>query len=101
MNNQAKLQLLLQELLGSKNVYYQAPETLKMQYPAIRYTLDTINSTHADNVKYTMRDRYQLTVISKLPDHEVIRKLLSLPYTSYERHYAADNLNHDVINIYY
>lgn len=101
MNNQAKLQVLLEELLGSRNVYYQTPETLKMKYPAIKYSLDTITSTHANNAKYTMRDRYQLTVISKSPDHEVIKKLLSLPYSSYERHYVADNLNHDVINIYY
>ena len=32
-----ELHALLVELLGSTNVYYEPPETLKMSYPAIRY----------------------------------------------------------------
>ena len=75
MADRVELQSLLEELLGSKNVYYQPPESVKMQY--------------------------DLTVIAKRPDHPVIKKLLALPYCSYDRHYVADNLNHDVLTIYY
>ena len=32
------LQTKLEDLLGSKHVYYQPPENLKMEYPAIRYS---------------------------------------------------------------
>ena len=31
------LQKLLVEVLGSKNVYFQPPESVKMKYPAIVY----------------------------------------------------------------
>ena len=101
MANRLELQSLLEELLGSKNVYYQPPESIKMQYPAIRYSKKTISSTYANNTKYSMQDCYELIVISRLPDNPVIKKLLELPYCSYDRPYVADNLNHDVLTIYY
>lgn len=96
-----ELHSLLQELLGSNYVYYQPPESTKMSYPAIRYSKSTIRSNYANNRKYGMRDCYQLIVIAKLPDDPVIKKLLELPYCSYDRHYVADNLNHDTLTIYY
>lgn len=101
MADRIELQSLLEELLDSKNVYYQPPESIKMSYPAIRYTRSTIQSRYANNRKYGMRDCYQLIVIDKLPDNPVIKKLLELPYCSYDRHYVADNLNHDTLTIYY
>lgn len=101
MATQQKLQSKLEELLGSRNVYYQAPESLKMNYPAIRYSKKDITSTYANDSKYSKMNCYELIVIAKLPDHGVIGKLLDLPYSSYDRHYVADNLNHDVITLYY
>lgn len=101
MADRIELHSLLQELLGSDQVYYQAPESTKMSYPAIRYSKSDIRTTHANNHKYSMRDCYQLIVIAKLPDEPVIKKLLELPYCSYDRHYVADNLNHDTLTIYY
>lgn len=101
MPNQLDLQNLLEDMLGSKNVYYQPPESIKMQYDAIKYSKKTISSTYANDGKYSMRDCYELIVIAKRPDNPVIKKLLSLPYCSYDRHYVADNLNHDVLTIYY
>lgn len=101
MNRRLKLQSLLEELLGNKHVYYQPPENLKMEYPCIRYTTDDVDLMFADNTKYNKRKRYELIVIDKLPDNIVIDKLLDLPLSSYERHYTSDNLNHDVITLYY
>lgn len=101
MANRVDLQSLLEELLGSKNVYYQPPESIKMQYDAIRYSKKTIRSTYANDFKYGMRDCYELIVISRRPDNPVIKKLLALSYCNYDRHYVADNLNHDVLTIYY
>ena len=101
MANRLDLQSLLEELLGSRNVYYTPPESIKMQYPAIRYSKKKIESVHADDSKYLMRDCYELIVISRTPDHPVIKHLLSLPYCSYDRPYVADNLYHDVLTIYY
>lgn len=101
MADRLELHSLLQELLGSSNVYYQPPESIKMEYDAIRYSKKDIMSMHADDSKYVMRDCYELIVISRLPDRPVIKRLLALPYCSYDRHYVADNLNHDVLTIYY
>lgn len=101
MDKQAKLQTLLEGLLGSRNVYYQPPASLIMKYPAIRYENDDIDSKFADNKKYLNTNRYQITVISELPDHEVKQKILDLPLSSFDRHYVSDNMNHDVITLYY
>ena len=101
MADRLELHSVLQELLGSSNVYYQPPESIKMQYDAIRYSKKTIDSKYANDRKYSMIDCYEVTVISRLPDNPVIKKLLSLPYCSYDRHYVADNLHHDVLTIYY
>ena len=101
MADRLELHSVLQELLGSSNVYYQPPESIKMQYDAIRYSKKNIVSKYANDRKYSMMDCYDVTVISRLPDNPVIKKLLSLPYCSYDRHYVADNLHHDVLTIYY
>ena len=101
MNRRVELQTKLEELLGSRNVYYQPPESVKMEYPCIRYSKNDISSRHADNMKYSNLTQYEIIVIDKKPDNAVIQEILSLPYTSYNRHYAANNLNHDVITIYY
>ena len=101
MADHLDLQGLLEELLESRNVYYKPPESIKMQYPAIRYSKKNIQSVYANNSKYLMRDCYELIVISRSPDHPVIKKLLALPYCSYDRPYVADNLYHDVLTIYY
>lgn len=101
MADRLDLQGLLEELLESRNVYYQPPESVKMQYPAIRYSKKNIQSVYANNSKYLMRDCYELIVISRKPDDPVIKRLLALPYCSYDRQYIADNLYHDVLTIYY
>lgn len=101
MADRLELHSVLQELLGSSNVYYQPPESIKMQYDAIRYSKKTIDSKYANDRKYSMTDCYEVIVISRLPDNPVIKKLLSLPYCSYDRHYIADNLHHDVLTIYW
>lgn len=95
------LQAKLEELLGSKHVYYNPPENLKMEYPAIRYSKNDIEDTYASNIKYISRDVYDLVVIDKKPDNHVIKKLLELPYSEFDRHYVADGLNHDIIRIFY
>lgn len=99
MATQQELQAKLEELFESENVYYQAPG--RMNYPAIKYELDDIESAHANNSTYQVSRRYKVTVIDRLPDNPVIDKLLQLPMCSYDRHYDSDNLNHDVLTLYY
>lgn len=101
MANRLELQTKLEELLGSRNVYYQPPASFLMKYPAIRYSNSNIRSTFANNKTYSRSRCYELIVIAKELDHEVIDKLLELPHCSHNRHYVADNLNHDVFTLYW
>ena len=101
MASRESLHEMLKDMLGSSNVYYQPPESEKMEYPAIRYSKSNIESRYANDTKYSLMDRYEIIVIAKRPDHPVIKKLLMLPYCSYDRPYVSDNLNHDVLTLYY
>lgn len=101
MADRLTLHSKFEELLGSDHVYYMPPENTKMEYDAIRYSKKNIISRFANNTAYSMMDCYEIIVIARKPDHPVIKKLLALPYCSYDRHYKADNLNHDVLIIYY
>lgn len=95
------LQTKLEEILGSENVYFQPPSNIKMHYPCIVYTRSTGYSRFADNGSWIFRSRYQIQLISKDPDNPAFDELAKLPYSSYDRHYVVDNLNHDVFNIYW
>lgn len=101
MASRLQLQSKLEELLGSKNVYYQPPESVKISYPAIIYSKNRINTTKADDSNYLKKNQYEIIVISRLPDNPVIDELLDIPYCSYDRHYVSDNLNHDVLTLYF
>ena len=101
MRTRLELQSKLEELLGSRHVYYQAPESVKMEYPAIRYSRRDIDVDHADNTAYLKNKRYELIVISSKPDEPVIEKLLELPYCSFGTSYKSDNLYHDTLVLYF
>lgn len=101
MGSRLELQSKLEELLESENVYYQPPESKKMEYDAIKYSKKDIRSSFANDAGYSFLNCYELIVISRRPDHPVVNKLLRLPYCTFDRHYVADNLNHDVLTLYY
>lgn len=101
MATRLQLQSKLEELLGSGNVYYQPPETLKMSYPAIRYSFKDIDSIHANDAIYKITNCYEIIVIDRVPDNSVIREILALSMCSFDREYKSDNLVHDVLTLYY
>ena len=96
-----RLSAILHEVLGSDNVYYQPPESVKMKYPAIVYTRDAIDNTYANNEVYKQERAYTITVIDKNPDSEIVEKVSRLPRCQHNRHFTSDNLNHDVFTLYY
>lgn len=101
MASRLNLQTELEKILGSRNVYFQPPASVKMSYDAIRYSRKNIQNSFANNSVYNQRDCYELIVIYKNPDSDLPRKISRLPMCSFDRHYTADNLNHDVFTIYY
>ena len=101
MATRIDLQNVLEELLGSRNIYYQPPESLKMSYPAIVYARKTIDNSYANNSVYKQNYAYEITVIDKNPDSEIVNKVSKLPTCRFDRHFKSDNLNHDVFTLYY
>lgn len=101
MGSRLELQEIFENLLESRNVYYQPPASVLMKYPAIVYSRSDIENFHADNKVYAQTTAYSVTVIDKNPDSKYVKKVSMLPMCSYDRHYTADNLNHDVFTIYF
>ena len=101
MSSRLDLQALLESILGSRNVYFQPPESIKMNYPAIVYGLEKIENMFADDRVYLSQKAYSITVIDKDPDSEIIDKLVALPKCRFNRHFKSENLNHDVFSLYY
>lgn len=101
MGTRLELQKELEKLLGSRNVYYQPPTSVKMAYPAIVYYRDDFDVRYANDMKYLIKKRYSIIVISKKPDDPVLDKLLALPFCSYGTQYIADNLIHDTFSLYF
>lgn len=95
------LQSLLEELLGSANVYFQPPANVQMVYPCIVYKRDTADTKFAGNKPYSYVKRYMVTVIDRNPDSEVPDKIAHLPQCLLNRNYAANGLHHDVFNLYF
>ena len=101
MGQRIDLHQILVNALGSNNVYFQPPETIKMKYPCIVYILDGIESEHAGNRPYLHRRKYSVTVIDKDPESEIPGRVSDLQYSRYDRHFVSDNLHHDVFTLYY
>lgn len=101
MSNRANLQAMLENILGSKNVYYQPPATVQMKYPAIVYSRNRIDNRYADDSVYKQAISYTVTVIDKKPDNNVVFEISKLPKCRFDRHYISDNLNHDAFTLYY
>ena len=101
MASRNELQQTLETLLKTRHVYYDPPESVKMEYPAIRFTKSDIHTKHANDKLYLHKNQYEITVIDRRPDNPVIYEILKLPMSDYGRHYTVDNLHHDTITLYY
>lgn len=100
LNDRLGLHERLCEILGSRNVYFQPPESVNMKYPAIVYSRNRINNTSADNIIYKQDVLYSITVIDRDPDSEIVERVSKMPHIVYDRSYVADNLNHDVFTLF-
>lgn len=90
------------ELLGTRNVYFQTPEPVKMQYDAIRYALGGKDLKHANNKIYKTVNKYEGVIITRDPDTTLPDELLArFEMCSLGRPYTADNLNHYPFTLYY
>jgi hypothetical protein len=101
MRSRIKLHELLVGVLGSRYVYFQPPESLKLTYPCIIYERHDISNTFADDDVYLDPRQYRVTVVDPDPDSEIVNKMAKFKTPRFVRHMVVDNLNHDIFNIYY
>lgn len=83
-----------------ENVYYQPPESKKINYPCIIYERRTGDTLFADDNPYRFSMSYNVTVIDKDPDSDLPEKVANLPMCRMDRCFTSDNLNHSVFVIY-
>ena len=102
MVSRLKLHEELCELLGSRNVYFQPPESVKMQYPCIRYSISGMPKLNANNKVYLKTSNtYTITVIDRDPDNDISNRILThFSMVRFDRAYIADNLNHYILNYF-
>lgn len=81
--------------------YFQPPATVRMKYPAIVYSLESIDGVHADDTNYLANKRYSLTLLASNPDTDLVDKIMELQTARFDRAYTSDNLNHYIFEVYY
>jgi hypothetical protein len=101
MGQRLELHEILADLLGTRHVYFQPPANVLMKYPCIVYKRDATRTRFADNAPYRHTKRYQVTYIDQDPDSPVPDKIAELPMCIFDRHFAANNLNHDVFSLFF
>lgn len=96
------LHKLLKAIPEVMEVYHQPPETIKMEYPCIRYKWDRNKTNHADDKVYLSRRGYLVTIIDSNPDSVIpgiFEKNFSL--VQFDRSYVSNNLYHWVYTLYF
>ncbi len=107
MASRLELHNELIDILGTSNeqesrVYFQPPESVKLKYRCIKYSLSGIDSTHANDEIYRNINRYEIIVIDPDPDSTVHLEILKrFQMCRFDRIYTANNLNHFVLTLYY
>lgn len=102
MDNRLRLHEELCALLGSRSVYFQPPESLRLKYPCIVYEKEGVSKQNANNKLYMSTDRYTITVIDQDPDSDVEDRILEyFPMCQFDRSFSSDGLNHSIFTLYY
>lgn len=101
MAQRIELQRKLEALLGSKNVYFQPPANVQLQYPCIIYHLDGAFNKYADDNHYVYKRRYQMTYVDRSPDSPLVDILATQQLCALNNWSAVDGLNHYYYSIYF
>lgn len=99
MGSRVDLHSMLEKI--TPNVYYQKPSNISMKYPCIVYSRRSIKSDKANNGNYRDKRSYTVTVIDRNPDSAIVDKIAQLDYSTYDRGFISEGLNHDTFVIYY
>lgn len=101
MSGRLEIHEILKSIAQNNNVYYQPPgEALRVKYPAIIYSISSIDLFKANNKVYLKAPNYKVTVIDFDPESPIVDRLTNLPEIKYLTHFCKDGLNHFVFNYY-
>lgn len=103
MATRLQLQSELENLLDSRNVYFQPPASIQLKYPCFVYSLEPGRTRRADNKLYLYDANYSLTYITRDAERlDTIKQILTtFEHCSHDRSFVNDNLYHEVFDLYY
>lgn len=102
MANRLDLQAIFEEILGSRNVYFQPPASVQMKYDCIRYELGGKDLIRANNKVYRITNKYDGVVITRDPESPIPDAILMyFEMVDFGRPYVADNLYHYPFTLYF
>lgn len=101
MDRRPELQVQLESITNTTHVYFQPPESFRLNYPCLVYRRSDVDLEYADNLAYRVHHKYELTWLHMDPDDDTVERLLtSLPLISYVRQFALNGVYHDVMYLY-
>ena len=101
MGSRLELHEIFCDILGCSNAYFLPPSSVRMKYPAIVYARKEIENRFADDLVYLQNNSYEVTVIDREADSEIVKKISLLPKCKFDRHFVSDNLYHDLFVLYF
>ena len=107
MANELKWEDLRDQLYlihDTENVYYDPPESIRMDFPCFRFELNNLDVKHADNKAYSKKPRWAVTYITRDIEEieQVAEEMLEhFKYCNFDTSFRADNLEHAVFNLYF
>ena len=96
-----KLDRIFRNTLGNNNVYFQPPESVKINYPCIIWNLSKTASTYADDRSYIQNPKYVIRYVSTEPDDQMRFTLVDVLGVPIIQVYCKDGLYHYIYELYY
>lgn len=101
MKTRLEVQEMLEKILGSSNVYFQAPPNTGMKYPCIVYRFDRFGRDNADNQPYILTGRWEIHHMYKSIKNDIKENMLfAAPYVTFDRRIVTDGVYNDYYTIY-
>ena len=89
-------------LLGTRKVYFQPPESVRLEYPCIIYRITGADTRYADGKSYNFTTQYTVQVIDEDPDSQISRNVVNhFVMCRYLKRFVINNLYHDNLLLYY
>ena len=96
MKTRLEIQTMLEEVLGSSNVYFQEPPNTGMKYPCIVYSFAGYDIRRADNKPYKVTGRWEITHMYKSIKNDLKQKFVfEMDFCSFDRGLKTNGIYHD------